>query len=272
VLVTGLTAAVLVATINPTPAQAFPTKNANCTGCHAAGGATTAAPSTLTPAAGAPYTVAITLQANPAGGNSGYAIVPVVAGTGSTNGGNASAALSYSATMTAPAAAGTYVYNVYTNQGLTDPDGFASGTKYTITVAAVVTTPPPTTTTTTPPTTTTTTVPPTTTTTTPPVTTRARIYHLSPDEGYIGTKVTITGTGFGKAGVVKFGSVVAKASFYSATKIVVVVPSGVSRNEVDVTVTPAGGVASKGAEFEINGHHHGDDAHRGDVSRQGSED
>ena len=71
VLVTGLTAAVLAATISPQVAQAFPTKNANCAGCHAVGGATTAAPSTLTPAPGATYTVAITLQANPAGGNCG---------------------------------------------------------------------------------------------------------------------------------------------------------------------------------------------------------
>ena len=84
--------------------------------------------------------------------------------------------------------------------------------------------------------------------------------------------MAITGTGFGTAGVVKFGTVAAKASFYSATKIVVVVPSGVSCDEIDVTVTPVGGVASRGAEFEINGHHHGDDAPRGDVPRQGSED
>ena len=136
VLVMGLTAAVLVATINPPPAQAFPSKNANCANCHAVGGATTALPNTLTPAPGATYTVAITLAANPAGGISGYAIIPVTAGTGTINGGNTSAALTYSATMTAPAAAGTYVYNVYTNQGGTDPSGYASGTQYTITVAA----------------------------------------------------------------------------------------------------------------------------------------
>jgi hypothetical protein len=80
--------------------------------------------------------------------------------------------------------------------------------------------------------------------------------------------VTITGTGFGTSGVVKFGTVTAKASFYSANKIVVVVPSGVSRDEVNVTVTPLGGTASKGAEFEINGHRHGDHHE----SRQGTRD
>ncbi|MEP7194068.1 MAG: hypothetical protein ABI903_14525, partial [Actinomycetota bacterium] len=158
VLATGLTAALLAATITPQAAQAFPSKAQDCSNCHAAGGSTTAAPSTLTPAAGATYTVAITLAANPAGGNSGYAIVPVAPAVEKTNGGNSSAALSYTATMTAPAAAGTYTYNVYTNQGLTDPDGQASGTTYSITVAPVATTPPVTTTT------------PPVTTTTPPVT------------------------------------------------------------------------------------------------------
>ncbi|HEX7536381.1 MAG TPA: hypothetical protein VF391_05190 [Dermatophilaceae bacterium] len=163
VLATGLVAAVLVGTLGPLAAQATP-RAKNCAGCHAVGGSTTATPSTVTPAGGAAYTVAITLAANPAGGNSGYAIVPVAPATGSTFGGNTSAALSYTAAMTAPAAAGTYTYNVYTNQGLTDPDGQASSTTYSITVAPVVTVPP----TTVPPTT----VPPTTVppTTVPPTT------------------------------------------------------------------------------------------------------
>jgi len=117
VLATGLTTAVLVATLNPQAAQAFPSKADDCTICHTPGGSTTAAPSTLTPAGGATYTVAITLATNPAGGNSGYAIVPVTAGTGTANAGDLAPDLSYSATMTAPAAAGTYVYNVYTNMG-----------------------------------------------------------------------------------------------------------------------------------------------------------
>jgi hypothetical protein len=140
VLATGLAAAVMVATINPAPvAQAFPTKAANCTGCHAAGGSTTAAPSTLTPAPGATYTVAITLAANAAGGNSGYAIVPVSPATDGVNGGNTSSALSYSATMTAPAANGSYTYKVFTNQGSTAA-GQASSASYTITVSGGSTT------------------------------------------------------------------------------------------------------------------------------------
>jgi hypothetical protein len=143
VLATGLVGVVLVASMGPPAAQAFPGQARDCTGCHAAGGSTTATPSTLTPAAGATYSVAITLAANPSGGNSGYAIVPVTSGTGTVNGGNASSALSYSATMTAPVAAGTYSYHVYTNQGLTDPDGQASSASYSITVPATPTTAPP---------------------------------------------------------------------------------------------------------------------------------
>jgi hypothetical protein len=76
--------------------------------------------------------------------------------------------------------------------------------------------------------------------------------------------VTITGTGFGKAGVVKFGSVVAKVSSYSATKIVVTVPKGGRSDEVKVTVTPVGGKVSKGVEFEYENNHR--------ESRQGSRD
>jgi len=89
--------------------------------------------------------VTIRMSANLAGGLSGYAIVPVTLGTGAANGGNTSSALSYSAAMTAPAAAGTYRYNVFTNQGLTSPEGHASSASYTITVPVAPTTIPPTT-------------------------------------------------------------------------------------------------------------------------------
>jgi mono/diheme cytochrome c family protein len=296
VLATGLAAALLAATVNPAPvAQAFPTKAANCAGCHAVGGSTTAAPSTLTPAAGASYTVAITLAANPAGGNSGYAIVPVAPAVEKTNGGNTSSALSYTATMTAPAAAGTYTYNVYTNQGLTDPAGQASGTSYTITVAPVVTVPPttvpPTTVppTTVPPTTVPpTTVPPTTVppTTVPPVltppTSTTSVLSLSPNHGKVGTKVTIRGNGFGKAGLVKFGAGKAKVVSWTRTSIVVKVPStyivkveSESRtfsaepvwyrhdpSSVLLTVTPQGASVSNAVGFRVDSQK--DDHGRGD--------
>ena len=194
VLATGLTAAILVATINPAPAQAEPSFGVTCTGCHTAGGSVTATPSSPTVAPGAAYTVAIVIT-NAASGNSGYNIS--LAGASVLVGAPA-AGKTFSAAMTAPAAAGTYTYNVGADTGA--PPGAASATTYSITVGAPpTTTPPPTTTTTTPadhhddnparrpprrqprrrpprrqpppPTTTTTTPPPTTTTTTPPPTT-----------------------------------------------------------------------------------------------------
>jgi hypothetical protein len=166
VLVTGLTAAILAATISPQAAQAYP-RAASCTGCHAdAAGAVstvTATPSTATPASGATYTVAITLTANPTGGNTGYGIVPIAPATEKTFGGNTGTQLAFTATMVAPAAAGTYSYTVWTNQGPTSA-GLVGSKVYSITVAPVVTIPP----TTVPPTT----VPPTTVppTTVPPTT------------------------------------------------------------------------------------------------------
>ena len=170
VLATGLAAAIMVATMSPQVAHAYPSKAQNCANCHVGSisNATTATPSTTTPVGGASYTVAITLAANPTGGNSGYAIIPVTAGTGTTNAGNSGPVLSYTGTMTAPAAAGTYSYTVYTNQG-SRATGQTGSATYTITVTGGTTTPPPTTTTAPPPTTTT--APPPTTTTTPPPTT-----------------------------------------------------------------------------------------------------
>jgi hypothetical protein len=68
VLAAGLTAAVLVAMLGPSAAQATPTKQANCTGCHGSGavsGTVSAKPSTVTLAAGAAYTVLVTPPGNP---------------------------------------------------------------------------------------------------------------------------------------------------------------------------------------------------------------
>ena len=146
VLATGLAAAVLVATINPQAAQAQP-RAATCAGCHgvAIAGITTATPSTTTPAAGETYTVAITLTRGPAGGNTGYGIVPVAPDTASTFGGGFGSATAYTGTMTAPAAAGTYSYTVWTNQGGPPPAGHVGSAVYTITVGAAPTTVPPTT-------------------------------------------------------------------------------------------------------------------------------
>src|SRR4029078_13551605 len=72
VLATGLAAALLVATIDPLPAQATPGKARDCTGCHCSGsvaGTVRATPSTTSPAPGAAYTVAVTAPAGT--GNTG---------------------------------------------------------------------------------------------------------------------------------------------------------------------------------------------------------
>jgi serine protease len=152
VLATGLTAAILVATINPAPAQAQPYKQTACTECHTAGGSVSATPSSPTLAPSVAYTVALVFT----GGTSpdGYWI--------SGNGVSVNASNAGPAPMTAPATAGTYTYTVWMRSGV------VASTTYSITVS---TTPPPTTTTTTPPPTTTTTTPPPTTTTPPPTTT-----------------------------------------------------------------------------------------------------
>jgi predicted CXXCH cytochrome family protein len=146
VLATGLAAAILVATTNTEVAQAHPSQKKDCANCHTASTstATTAAPSTTTPAAGATYTVAITLAANPTGGKSGYAIVPVTASTGTTSGGDTASDLAYTATMTAPSAAGTYSYTVFTNVG-SQSSGQTGSAVYSINVTAGSTAPPATT-------------------------------------------------------------------------------------------------------------------------------
>jgi len=247
VLATGLTAAILAATINPAPAQAEPSFGVTCIGCHTAGGSVTATPSSPTVAPGAAYTVAIVIT-NAASGNSGYNIS--LAGASVLVGASA-AGKTFSAAMTAPAAAGPYTYNVGADTGA--PPGAASATTYSITVGAPpTTTPPPTTTTTTPP-------PTTTTTTPPPTTTRIRV--LSPRHGDIGTKVTIHGSGFGTLGAVQFGTVAATASSWTDTKIVFEVPDGIYAHVVPVTVTPMSATASNAVNFRLDwDNHHGDDA------------
>jgi PKD repeat protein len=60
------------------------------------------------------------------------------------------------------------------------------------------------------------------TVTAPTGTSAAHISRISPYEASIGTKVTMTGTGFGTAGVVKFGTVTATVWSYTNTSIVVV--------------------------------------------------
>jgi hypothetical protein len=259
VLVTGLATALAVGAIAPTPAQAKPGYAQDCSGCHSKSGSITATPSTATPALGATYTVKLST------GVDGYWI------TG--NGASVAGSSATSVSMKAPAAAGTYTYTVYVR------NGGAASTTYKITVGQV--TPPPTTVppTTVPPTTVPpTTVPPTTVpattvpattvpattvppTTVPPTTVpattvppTARISRLSPNDGESRDRVTITGSGLGRAGVVKFGTVTATVSSWSTTRITVRVPREGRSSRVSVTVTPANGTASNARTFRYDNH------------------
>ena len=196
VLATALAVGLMVATVDMRPAQATPTQGVTCIGCHDAGGSVAATPSTATPVAGATYTVLITLT-NAATGNSGYNIS--IGGVSKTTGGPA-AGKTFTADMTAPASAGTYVYTVGADTGRTH--GAASTITYSITVAAAPpTTVPPTTVppTTAPPTTIPpTTVPPTVVPTTiPPVVARgaggAAQSNGSPLMGFGGLALLLSG-------------------------------------------------------------------------------
>jgi len=121
-----------------------------------------------------------------------------------------------------------------------------------------------------PPTTPPVTIPP----TTPPRTpSAARISRVSTSHAAVGDKVTITGKGFGKAGVVKFGSVSSTALSWTDTKIVVRVSGKDYSHRVLLTVTPANRAASKGISFRIesdgdgDGGRHGHHGHHGNYGR-----
>jgi|SRR5450631_50361 len=247
VLATGAVAALLAVTLSPQAASAHPALASACSSCHTAGGSVVGTPSAATVAPGASYTVALAFT----GGTSpvGYWI--------SGNGASVTGSNAGPVSMTAPAAAGSYTYTVWMRSGV------VATSTYTIKVAATVppTTVPPTTAppTTVPPTT----VPPTSSTTTPPVSattappvSTATIRSLSPTHGSVGTRVTIRGTVFGTAGVVKFGSTTARVSSWTATSITVKVPAANYRGAVSVTVTSKGAAASNAIGFRIESGHH----------------
>jgi len=236
VLATGLTAAVLVAMLGPSAAQANPSKQAACTGCHSAGGSVTATPASATQAPSASYKVALAYT----GGTSpnGFWI--------SGNGVNVTGSSATTATMTAPAAAGTYTYTVWVRSGV------VASTTYSITVSAPTATPTAT------PTVAPTVVPPVAPpvvapTVAPPVTSTlvARIRSLSSSHN---STLTIRGSNFGTSGVVKFGTVTATVSSWTNTSIVVKVPSQSRNTRVSVTVTPTGAVASAAVRYRTASH------------------
>jgi PKD repeat protein len=317
-----LASGMLFASVDAGPAQATPSRARDCTGCHGSGlsSTVTARPSTTTPAAGASYTVVVTPPARSGGGQVGFWIANSTAAgaTGTSTGvtGGPSSAATFTASMTAPTAAGTYWYKVWSVRGPDDSSGVTNFALYSITVSGAVPAPKPTAaftasatsgvaplpvtftdTSTGSPTawawnlgngTTSTvrnpsvtytaagtytvtltasnasgtsapvsrTITVTGSTTPPPVPSSAVISRLSDTRGSAGDRVTISGTGFGSAGIVRFGTVSARVSSWSSTRITVRVPSGISSDRVSVTVTPSGGTASNGVRFSVS---HGDD-------------
>jgi hypothetical protein len=133
--------AVTISAVSAVPAAAESIKQVDCSACHNdhPGGVMTAVPSTPYPAAGASYTVAITIPEHPDGlFGTGYWIAnSTVAGdTGSTTGKYAAdgqTTQTYSETMTAPAGAGVYYYKVFGEDG-TKSDGMTSTVLYSVTV------------------------------------------------------------------------------------------------------------------------------------------
>jgi hypothetical protein len=190
VLVTGLAAGILVATVSPQAAQAAPEDQRDCTDCHnpaeAATMTLTAPTAPLAP--GSFYAISIAMSTvNSNSGAVGWWIAESDAAgkTGKTATdcrdsstlvpsapacfGSPAQSTSFTPSMTAPATAGTYYYKVWMNQG---PDDASSANNFkvfsiTVTGPAATTTEPPATTTEPPATTT----EPPVATTTPPATT-----------------------------------------------------------------------------------------------------
>src|SRR5713226_6795049 len=80
----------------------------------------------------------------------------------------------------------------------------------------------------------------------------ASIASVNPTSGSVGSSVTITGANFGATqgtSTVKFNGTAATPTSWSATSIVVPVPTGATTGNVVVTV---GGVASNGVNFTVS--------------------
>jgi hypothetical protein len=224
-LVMLLTLAAAAGAALAAPAGATPSKSTACTSCHrgAASGTVTATPSNPTPAPGATYSVDVNIGLT-ATGQTGYRFAQTDAtGTSTTwmaiTGGPASQTL-WTRSMTAPAAAGTYYYKVWTAKGPDNSSGMGMAATYSITVAAPVPTP--------------------------------AITTLTPAHAQAGASVVILGTGFGSSGAVKFGATAAATTAWSATSITATVPASLGPGATSVTVTPAGAAASSSVTFTVD--------------------
>jgi cytochrome c len=128
------------------PASAKPSFAGDCADCHGPGsgqyrGTVTAPPSAAYPAAGAAYTVAISISENPNGAfDTGYWIANSDASgitgssTGVYGGGKGSSTQSYTASLTAPSTEAVYYYKVFGEDGNANADGATNFAVYSITV------------------------------------------------------------------------------------------------------------------------------------------
>jgi hypothetical protein len=238
-------AAAVFAAVGLEPAKALPSYRSDCTSCHTAAAAgVSAAPDTLTPAAGAKYSVAVVIDLATTGWT-GYWIADsdaagAVGRGGGTTGGPGSQA-QWTATMTAPATPGTYYYKVFGARGYR---GQAAAALYSITVPAVPVPPP---------------LPgPTPTPTPDPVPTptpdprKARIVRVTPSKAVAGKRIAVVGHDFGADGVVRFGSRRAKVVSWKAGLVVCRVPRVAPRTRtVRLVVIPLGGERSNVVKFTV---------------------
>ena len=218
-VVGAIVAAAVFAAMNANPANGFPSRVQPCTNCHPAAPAGTtvsATPSIATPAAGATYTVTISLAGLTSTGDTGYWISDA-AGTSIVSGGGAgTSSTSYTQTMTAPLTPGTYSYTVWCERGST-AGGQAKSTAYSITVPAPT----------------------------------AALTSLTPISGQAGATVVINGSNLGTSGVVSFSGTSAVTSAWTANSITCTVPAGLTAGVKNVTVTPGGAAVSNALTFTV---------------------
>jgi IPT/TIG domain len=220
-----IVAAAILAAVLSGPAAAQPNRNTVCTTCHSgtASGTVTAVPSTSTPAAGASYTVAVTIGLT-SSGSTGYHIASTDAAGTATDWvavySGISSQTSWAATMTAPATAGTYYYKVWCAKGKNDATGQAKAATYSITVPAAVPT--------------------------------AAITGVTPNHAQTGASVVIAGTNLGSGGTVRFGTTTAATTSWSATSVTATVPASLAPGATSVTVQPTGGAASNAVAFTVD--------------------
>ena len=79
----------------------------------------------------------------------------------------------------------------------------------------------------------------------------AALTSLTPTSGQAAATVVITGTNLGTSGVVSFSGTSAVTSAWSATAITCTVPAGLSAGVKNVTVTPSGAAVSNALPFTI---------------------